>query len=486
MPKSPHIIYILSDEHRGQAMSHTGDPNVQTPTMDRLAGEGVSFARSYANCPICTPSRGTIFSGRHAHAGPVSGFFDVYKATAPSTATELRAAGYHTAYFGKWHCGVVRDQVPATFKGRENTPGNPITRAPEYHRAGFQDWAGFEVINAPYDSFVYEGNNTEPTLLDGYQPDVLTDMAIDYIERYDRPEPLFLVLSVEPPHFPLDVDEKWKRLNPDELEVRPNFGVKDEFFPTVPEIPEPDLRTILANYYACIENLDWNMGRLMDTVSANSDFGDNTMTVYIADHGDYVGSHGLDTTKIQHHEESIRIPTIFHWPEGIKAQGMRNEMFSLVDLFATTLDVAGLPVPSHNQGRSFAPALRGKTFVGPETVLLEMVNNPRWNLRFLDWRGLVTDRYKYAFCETGREQLFDLEADPYELDDLSTKKPELLSDMRSALLALLDETREPYFHVLIEHGVTAEGPVRDVSNKEHVIDGVLRKGGVSPRPGKTG
>ena len=110
----PHIIYILSDEHRGQAMGHLGDPNVQTPWMDRLASEGASFSRAYANCPICTPSRGTIFSGRHAHAGPVAGFFDVFKPTAPSTATELRKAGYHTTYFGKWHCGIVRNQVPSS------------------------------------------------------------------------------------------------------------------------------------------------------------------------------------------------------------------------------------------------------------------------------------------------------------------------------------------------------------------------------------
>lgn len=478
MAKLPNIIYILSDEHRGQAMSHAGDPNVRTPTMDRLAFEGVSFTRAYANCPICTPSRGTIFSGRHAHAGPVSGFFDVYKATAPSIATELRAAGYHTAYFGKWHCGVVRDQIPPGFRNRTNTPGNPITRAPEYHRAGFQEWAAFEVINAPFDTFVYRDHDSEPSLLEGFQTDVLTDMAIDYIARYDREEPLFLVLSVEPPHFPLDVPDKWKRFVPGELEVRPNFGKRSDFFPHAPEISKSHLREILANYYACVENLDWNIGRLMETVSASGGFADNTLTAYFADHGDYVGSHGLDTTKIQHHEESIRIPALFHWPAGIPANGARSELFSLVDLFATTLDLAGLPVPTHSQGGSFAPALRGEAFRGPDSVLLEMVNNPRWNLRFLDWRGVVTERYKYAFCETGREELFDLQSDPYELDDLSSREPELLAEMRRLLLSMLDETREPYFHVLIEHGVPAEGPVIDVSDKSGFLDGVLRKGGV--------
>jgi len=146
MSKRPHIIYILSDEHCGFAMGHAGDPNLQTPQMDRLAAEGVSFERAYANCPVCTPSRGTIFSGRHAHAGPVQGFFDVFKASSPSTATLLREAGYRTAYFGKWHCGAIRDQVPPEM--RDNPPPNchwPM-RTPEYHRGGFQDWYGLMVF----------------------------------------------------------------------------------------------------------------------------------------------------------------------------------------------------------------------------------------------------------------------------------------------------------------------------------------------------
>ena len=155
---TPHIIYILSDEHRGQAMSHMGDPNVRTPWMDRLAAEGASFSRAYANCPICTPSRGTIFSGRHGHAGPVAGFFDVFKPTAPSTATELRKAGYRTAYFGKWHCGIVRNQIPPSVAEDQTGvfEGGSRNRTPESHRAGFQDWYGFENLNRHFNSSIYE------------------------------------------------------------------------------------------------------------------------------------------------------------------------------------------------------------------------------------------------------------------------------------------------------------------------------------------
>ena len=137
----PNVIYVLSDEHFGGAMAHAGDPNLNTPNLDRLAREGVSFRRAYANCPICTPSRGTIFSGRHAHAGPVPGFFDAWKIGFPSTATLLRdLAGYHSAYFGKWHCGIVQDQLsPRVREERQRFAGNP-QRTPEHRRAGFVDW----------------------------------------------------------------------------------------------------------------------------------------------------------------------------------------------------------------------------------------------------------------------------------------------------------------------------------------------------------
>ena len=140
MADRPHIIYLLSDEHFGGAMGHAGDVNVRTPHMDRLGAEGLSMGRAYANCPICTPSRGTIFSGRHAHAGPVQYFFDVYKPAAPSIATILREEGYHTAYFGKWHCGVVRDQEPPAVRADRDS----FTRWPQ-RTPDSDGWLDFEL-----------------------------------------------------------------------------------------------------------------------------------------------------------------------------------------------------------------------------------------------------------------------------------------------------------------------------------------------------
>lgn len=442
----PHIIHILSDEHYGGATSHAGDPNVRTPNMDRLAAEGASLSRAYANCPICTPSRGTIFSGRHAHAGPVAYFFDVYKPAAPSSATILQDAGYHTAYFGKWHCGIVRDQRPPA---ADDIGAWSPNRTPEHHRAGFQDWNGFEVMNQPFNSYFYRDSETEPRKLDGYQTDVLTDLAIEYLEAHGNDRPLYLVLSVEPPHFPLEAPEEYERFHPEALQVRDNFE------------DTPELRKQLATYYAMVENLDWNIGRLLDAIERLDTFKDRTLTIYTSDHGDFMGSHGLINRKEHPQEESVRIPAIFHWPGVVPAETRSDELFGLVDLLPTILGLVDVPIPTHIQGNDCSSLLRGEPFTGPEAQLIEMSGNPRWNLDFLDWRGLVTKEWKYAFYDTGHELLFNLADDPCELNNLATTDVDTRNRMKAALLDLLRETREPYFDVLIEHGVDYRRPIID-------------------------
>ena len=452
MSSLPHILLILSDEHSGVAMAHTGDPNLLTPNLDRMAEEGVSFGRAYANCPVCTPSRGTIFSGRHAHCGPVQGFFDVFKATAPSSATLLRDAGYHTAYFGKWHCGTVRDQIPPEMRAMPPPGAKWLNRTPELHRGGFQDWFGFEVNNAPFSGFYYQGHETNPRRMNGYQTDVLTDLAIDYLQNYDRDQPLFLVLSVEPPHFPLEAPEENLRFDPDTLQVRPNFS------------DTPENREQLAIYYAMIENLDQNVGRLLNTADNVQGFRENTLSIYTSDHGDFMGSHDIFQRKEYPHEESVRIPAIFRWPEQIPARGRVDDpLWSLVDLLPTTLGLLNLPPAPHLQGWNAGPFLQGQSAEAPAEVLLEMQGNPRWSLDLLDWRGLVDQRWKYAFFETGQELLFDLENDPFERHNLATEQPEIRASRKQRLLQILAETREPYFDVLIEHGVPPMAPTWDVS-----------------------
>lgn len=448
------IIFILSDEHRGQAMSHAGDVNLKTPVMDKMAQEGVSFSSACANCPICTPSRGTIFSGRHAHAGPIQGFFDNYKTGAPSTATHLRNHGYHTAYFGKWHMGKVQNQIPAFVRENQDEYKGSCERTPERHRAGFQDWFGFENLNQHFASFYYQGSDANPTKVQGFETDGLTNVAIEYIKSYKEDKPLFMTLSITPPHFPLIVPEKWKRFDPRNLVVPENFD----------EGPADEFRECLATYYAMIENLDFNMGRLIDTLATTPGFED-TLIVYISDHGDLMGSHNMQSRKEFPYEEAVRIPALFYNPNCIPAQGKRPELFSLVDLLATTCGITGIPIPPYSQGTDFSPALRGENFTGPEDVLIEMVANPRWDLSFIDWRCIRTHDWKYCFYENCTEELFNLQNDPAEMNNLAESNPDKLKQMRDLLLTRLSETKEPFFDVIMEHGKNMNNPDIDVSSQ---------------------
>lgn len=474
----PHIILIISDEHRGQAMSLAGDINVRTPELDRMAHDGTSFARAYANCPICTPSRGTLFSGRHAHCGPVSGFFDHYKASFPSLATELASRGYQTAYFGKWHCGVVHDQLPPSVRENpERFPGGVRTRTPEHFRAGFNDWLGFENLNQHFSVSAYRNLNTEPERFEGYETDVLTDEAIRYIQNYRGERPLFLVLSVTPPHFPMLVPIEWQRHEPSKLEVSQNF-MTWKGVPTAccqdgggTLINEEEARKNLALYYDMIENLDFNVGRVRQALDTSLEFQrEKTLSIYLSDHGDFMGSHGYYCQKSHPHEESVRIPAMFTWPGQISARGPVSGLFGLVDVLATILGLTGLPIPSWNQGADWSSVLRGDSFEPPVCCqLLEIIGNPRWTLDHLDWRGLVTERWKYAFYETGMEILFDLQNDPWELSNQAAQNPEATARLRKWLLEELLRTREPSFDVMITHGVKNRIPVTNVASVDYPV-----------------
>jgi arylsulfatase A-like enzyme len=221
-----------------------------------------------------------------------------------------------------------------------------------------------------------------------------------------------------------------------------------------------------------IENLDWNIGRLLEAMQAMEKFQDNTVTVYFSDHGDFMGSHNQMEDKGHPHEESARIPAVFHAPGIIAAQGARHDLFSLVDMVPTTLGLAGVNGSTHLQGTDFSPACRAEAFEGPEEVLLEMVGNPRVHFDYTDWRGLVTGRWKYAFYESGHELLFDLKKDPYEQNNLAAAAPSTCAELRGSLLKMLADTREPYFDVLIEHGVQPEGPTLNPSQR--------RRDGIAP------
>ncbi|MEL7088583.1 MAG: sulfatase-like hydrolase/transferase, partial [Planctomycetota bacterium] len=212
----PNVVWMFSDQHRGQAMSCAGDVNVQTPNMDRLAAEGVWFRQARSGFPLCCPARGSILTGRYPHRC-VPGHEMRLPGDATTIADVFNEAGYDTAYFGKWHL--------------DGASGHPHDVAahlvPRDRRGGFKTWLGYENINAQFDCHVHghRGDDEVPRYrLPAFETDALTDLLVKHLEQNKTAaQPFFAALSVQPPHDPYTAPAEWMaRHHPARLQLRDN------------------------------------------------------------------------------------------------------------------------------------------------------------------------------------------------------------------------------------------------------------------------
>jgi arylsulfatase A-like enzyme len=409
----PNVIWIFGDQHRAQAVGCNGDPNVSTPNIDNMSALGVNFTQALSGFPLCCPARGSLLTSRYPHHC-VPGHEYPLPAGQPTVAQPFREAGYHTAYFGKWHL--------SGWKERDGRAAMYITN-PE-QRGGFDTWVGYDNNNSQWDSWVHggEGRDAFHYRLPGYETDELTNLLLKYIgERGDdarqgRGKPFFAALSVQPPHNPYVAPEEFMgRYQGRKLLIRSNV-------PKTSEVEETARRD-LAGYYAMIENLDHNIGRIrraLDEVGLAF----NTHLVFFSDHGDMHGSQGL-YRKTNPYEESIRIPFVLSGEQPTyngRRTGRVPALLNHVDVAPTTLGLCGISKPSWMEGTDLSGyRLAGRDTPGPDSAFLQLVvptghgdsiNKP--------YRGVVTkDGWKYACFENMSWVMFNLNEDPYEQRNLA-------------------------------------------------------------------
>ncbi|MBI1257021.1 MAG: sulfatase-like hydrolase/transferase [Chloroflexi bacterium] len=395
----PNVVVFFTDQQRWDSSGVHGNPLNLTPNFDRMAQQGTHVAHSFTCQPVCGPARACLQTGLYATK---TGSFRNGIPLPPDQTMlghHFRAAGYDTAYIGKWHLG-------------NDSSAGPVAEA---QRGGYDFWLAsnlLEFTSYAYETTLYDNDN-RPVRLPGYRVDALTDAAIRYLDGH-RDKPFFLFTSYIEPHHQNQYDNY-----PAPTGYAEHY--RGRWIP-------PDLATLggsthqhLAGYYGMIKRLDEALGRLLDALRS-LDMLDNTIVLFSSDHGCHFKTRNSEY-KRSCHESSIRVPTALQGP-GFDGGGTIQQLVSLIDLPPTLLDAAGIAVPAEMQGHSILPLLRGKPAQWSDDVFVQIsesqvgraVRTHRWKYSVSSpksdgWKDMNSDNYTEEF-------LYDLDSDPYELNNL--------------------------------------------------------------------
>ncbi len=471
--KSPNIVFIFSDDHAYQAISAYGDERklLETPNIDRIAKGGMRFDRCVVPNSICGPSRACVLTGKYNHA---NGFYNNTNSKFDGTQTTfpklLQKAGYQTAMIGKWH--LVSDPT------------------------GFDYWHILPGQGAYYNPPMIQ--NGKRVKHEGYTTDLITDFSLDWLKSRDKSKPFLLMCQHKAPHrewepalrhLGHDKDRQYPEPSTlfddytgrgvaektQDMTIAKTMTARDLKL-TTPGNLTPDQKKVWDAYYeprnqkfreaklegkdlvrwkynrymhdylACIKAVDEGVGKVLDYLDKEG-LAENTIVVYTADQGFYLGEHGwFDKRWI--FEESLRTPLVVRWPGVAKPGTTSDRMVSNIDFAPTFLTAAGLPIPEGVHGRDFAPILRGETpadwrksfyyhyyeYPGPHDVRRHY--------------GVVTDRYKLVhFYEPGVDywELFDRQTDPREMTSLygRTEVAAVQKELETELARLRKELKVP-------------------------------------------
>jgi len=405
--RKPNFLFILTDDQRWDAMGlvqrEQGErarfPWFKTPNMDRLASEGVRFRNAFVTLSLCAPSRAAFLTGRYNHLNGIRDNGTELPADTVTHATLLRAAGYRTAYIGKWH---MRNQ-----RGK---------------RPGFDYSASFIGHGKYMDCPVEINGVSTPT--SGWLDDVSTAFAIEWMKQ-NREKPFSIVVGFKSPHSPRGGDRLPERLRNlyagETSRPVPNSGVQAVYHGPVPEggTKSQGLADNASHldYLRHVTGADENLGKLLNALDELG-LADDTVVVYAGDNGYYLGEHCLGD-KRSLYEESIRIPLLARYPRLFPKGKVIDEMVLNIDLAPTFLDLAGVPVPGEMQGVSWKTLAAGqKPANWRQSFLIEYYKELGDAPTAVGVRTVNAKLVKYPGHPEWTE-VYDLVADPYELKNLA-------------------------------------------------------------------
>jgi arylsulfatase A-like enzyme len=398
IPSRPDIVIVLTDQQRADAFGAVGAAELRTPTMDRLAREGVLFTRAFAATPQCSPSRAALMTGLHPHrtgvmgntgpeggaggAGrPAAGMSTALDRSLSTFARVFAGAGYDTAYFGKWHLG--------------GTPGD----------------YGFDVHDARVDDRTLAQRVV--TFLDKRRADKASRPLL-LLVSWLNPHEIYGVLERTPSARALATARLPANVT-DDLQSKPfpqrHYLEQDQGKPFV--AANADVwRRYRAYYNELVETVDGEIGTVLGALPRRDV---PPITIFSSDHGDYSGAHGLPYKGPAMYEEVVRIPLVISWPGRIRA-ARSDAIVSLMDVLPTVCELTRVQVPGGVDGLSLSPILEQKTTRVRDSLVVEYYGKQAWRVPI---RMLRTPRWKYVRYVRYGEELYDLSSDPGELRNLA-------------------------------------------------------------------
>ena len=348
----PNVILILTDDQGYGDIGFTGNPYIKTPHLDALKKESASMSNFYVS-PVCTPTRASLMTGKFSMR---TGVYDTFNGGALMNGNEttiaevLKAQGYATGIFGKWHLGPAYPLRPSdqgfdeSLVHRGGGIGQPGDPANYYRRD-----------SAYFNPFLYQNNQLVPS--SGYCTDVFTNAALDFISA-QKEKPFFAYLAYNAPHDPLQLPKEYYDRYKD-LDFPQNDSSREQI---KPEMSERE-KEIARKVYGMITNIDDNIGRIMAKLKEEGIL-DNTIVIFMSDNGPRGGRYnaGLRAQKSSTYDGGVKVPCIIRYPKQIKPGSEVDAITAHIDIVPTLLDMCDLAAPAKwdIDGLSFAPCSREK------------------------------------------------------------------------------------------------------------------------------
>ncbi|MHB1171230.1 MAG: sulfatase family protein [Lacisediminihabitans sp.] len=430
--RRPNIVLILTDDHASHAIGAYGSVVNETPRIDEIAQSGRRVDNCFCTNALCSPSRASILTGTYSHINGVTTLETPIDASQPTFISLLREAGYRTAVVGKWHMG----------EGDGHDPQN------------FDYWAVLRDQGEYFNPQILTENGVE--IIEGYATDIITDLAIDWVDSLEDDRPWCLLVHHKAPHRSWEPDEKHKGMYAEPIAVPATF---DDDYATrsiaarhatmriadyltlkdLKEMPPEDLtyeelalwkyQRYMEDYLACVASVDDNVGRVIDWLRGRGDF-DDTLLMYTSDQGFFLGDHGWFDKRLMY-DEALRMPLVISYPAQIPADGEpMAHMVTNVDFAQTILECVGVEPHPRMQGMSFWPQLTDDPQKPTHSaVYYRYFENDDIHHHALAHYGIRTDRYKLIYFyndglglpgSSGLSyppewEMYDMQTDPAEL-----------------------------------------------------------------------